>query len=119
MARKFVISEEQYNMALKEGVTINKTQVLAPGNDSSDIEKARNNAQENGLPKENFEVVAPLEKNNQSPQLSTTDKQNANVVISENKLITKKQLQENRLKALKKNSEIYTVRDFMKKLDSK
>jgi len=114
MARKFRITEEQYKMALKEGVAINKTQVLAAGNNSSDIEKARNTAQENGLPKENFEVVAPLEKNNQSPQLSTTDKQNANVVISENKLITKKQLQENRLKALKKNSEVFTLKDFAK-----
>lgn len=114
MARKFRITEEQYKMALKEGVAINKTQVLAAGNNSSDIEKARNTAQENGLPKENFEVVAPLEKNNQSPQLSTTDKQNANVVISENKLITKKQLQENRLKELKKNSEVFTLKDFAK-----
>ena len=114
MARKFRITEEQYKMALKEGVAINKTQVLAAGNNSSDIEKARNTAQENGLPKENFEVVAPLEKNNQSPQLSTTDKQNANVVINENKLITKKQLQENRLKALKKNSEVFTLKDFAK-----
>lgn len=114
MARKFRITEEQYKMALKEGVAINKTQVLAAGNNSSDIEKARNTAQGNGLPKENFEVVAPLEKNNQSPQLSTTDKQNANVVISENKLITKKQLQENRLKALKKNSEVFTLKDFAK-----
>ena len=117
MARKFRITEEQYKMALKEGVAINKTQVLAAGNNSSDIETARKTAQENGLPKENFEVVAPLEKNNQAPQLSTTDKQNANVVISENKLITKKQLQENRLKALKKNSELYTVKDFINKFN--
>lgn len=118
MGRKIRITEEQYNMALKEGVAINKTQVLAPGNNSSDIEKARNDAQENGLPKENFEVVAPLEKNNQAPQLSSTDKQNANVVINENKLITKKQLQESRLKALKKNSEVYTVKDFIKKFNN-
>lgn len=118
MGKKIRITEEQYNMALKEGVAINKTQVLAPGNNSSDIEKARNDAQENGLPKENFEVVAPLEKNNQAPQLSSTDKQNANVVINENKLITKKQLQESRLKALKKNSEVYTVKDFIKKFNN-
>lgn len=115
MGRKIRITEEQYKMALKEGVALNKTQVLAAGNNSSDIEKARKTAEENGLPKDNFDVVAPLEKNNQAPQLSTNDKQNANIVVSENKLITKKQLQKNRLKVLKENSEVYTVKDFINK----
>ena len=35
----------------------------------------------------------------------------------ENKLITKKQLQENRLKALKKNSKLYSVKDFINKFN--
>ena len=38
---------------------------------------------------------------------------------NESIFVKKSKLQESRLKALKRNSEIYTVRDFMKKLDSK
>lgn len=120
MGRKLVITEEQYRRVLKEGVAINnKTQVMASGNSSNDIEDARRNAEENGLAKDKFDVVAPLEKNNQQPQLSTTDKENANIVVSESNFITKGQLQKSRLKVLKENSDLYTVKDFMRKISSK
>lgn len=116
MGRKIRITEEQYKKFLKE--VDDKTQVMSQGNDSNSIKKASDNAVKNGLPKEKFEVVAPLvNNNNQTAQLSTNDKNNAKIVVSEGKLITKKQLQENRLKELKKNSEVYTVKDFIKKFD--
>lgn len=118
MGRKFCITEEQYNMALREGVAIEKTKVQAKSPDSSSIKQAKDNAIANGLPKDNMEVVAPI-KNNQTQlsNMSNTDKQNAEVVIqSEGRYIKKSQLKENRLKTLKQNSELYTVKDFINKI---
>lgn len=97
MGRKFCITEEQYNMALREGVTI-----AADTNNGIEkgVKDAANQAKEKGLKPTDYNVsVSGMSANN----------------ITESKFITKKQLQENRLKEMKKNSEVYTVKDFINK----
>ena len=97
MGRKFCITEEQYNMALREGVTI-----AADTNNGIEngVKDAANQAKEKGLKPTDYDIsVSGMSANS----------------ITEGKFITKKQLQENRLKEMKKNSEVYTVKDFINK----
>ena len=98
MGRKIRITEEQYNMALREGVTINADLSASKNDPKAAFDTANNQAKEQGL--------KPGQYNIQFPN------------VSESKLITKKQLQENRLKALKENSKVYTVKDFIKKFNN-
>ena len=101
MARKFVISEEQYNMALKEGVTLNADVAAAGGDVKRAVDATKQEALKNGVKMDDATISIKAAETNESV------------------FIKKSKLQESRLKALKRNSEIYTVRDFMKKLDSK
>ena len=101
MARKFVISEEQYNMALKEGVTLNADVVAAGGDVKRAVDTAKQEAMKNGVKMDDATI-----------SIKATD-------TNESVFIKKSELQESRLKALKRNSEVYTVRDFMKKLSGK
>jgi hypothetical protein len=101
MARKFVISEEQYNMALKEGVTLNADVAAAGGDVKRAVDTTKKEALKNGIKMDDATISIKAAETN------------------EGILVKKSKLQESRLKALKRNSEIYTVRDFMKKLDSK
>lgn len=101
MARKFVISEEQYNMALKEGVTLNADVAAAGGDVKRAVDTTKKEALKNGVKMDDATISIKAAETN------------------EGILVKKSKLQESRLKALKRNSEIYTVRDFMKKLDSK
>ena len=48
MARKFVISEEQYNMALKEGVTLNADVAAAGGDVKRAVDTTKQEALKNG-----------------------------------------------------------------------
>lgn len=101
MARKFVISEEQYNMALKEGVTLNADVAAAGGDVKRAVDTTKKEALKNGVKMDDATISIKAAETN------------------EGILVKKSKLQESRLKALKRNSEIYTVRDFMRKLDSK
>lgn len=101
MARKFVISEEQYNMALKEGVTLNADVAAAGGDVKRAVDTTKQEALKNGVKMDDATISIKAAETN------------------EGILVKKSKLQESRLKALKRNSEIYTVRDFMKKLDNK
>jgi hypothetical protein len=101
MARKFVISEEQYNMALKEGVTLNADVAAAGGDVKRAVDTTKKEALKNGIKMDDATISIKAAETN------------------EGILVKKSKLQESRLKALKRNSEIYTVRDFMKKLDNK
>lgn len=96
MARKLVISEEQYNMALKEGVTLNADVAAAGGDVKKAVDTAKQEGTKNGV-----------DMNNAKIQINARD-------TNESKFIKKSKLQENRLAALKRNSDVYTVRDFMK-----
>ena len=101
MARKFVISEEQYNMALKEGVTLNADVAAAGGDVKRAVDTTKKEALKNGIKMDDATISIKAAETN------------------EGILVKKSKLQESRLKALKRNSEIYTVRDFMRKLDNK
>ena len=101
MARKFVISEEQYNMALKEGVTLNADVAAAGGDVKRAVDTTKQEALKNGVKMDDATISIKAADTNESI------------------FVKKSKLQESRLKALKRNSEIYTVRDFMKKLDNK
>ena len=101
MARKFVISEEQYNMALKEGVTLNADVTAAGGDVKRAVDTAKQEALKNGVKMDDATIAIKAAETNESV------------------FIKKSELHESRLKALKRNSEVYTVRDFMKKLSGK
>lgn len=101
MARKFVISEEQYNMALKEGVTLNADVAAAGGDVKRAIDATKQEALKNGVKMDDATIAIKAAETNESV------------------FIKKSELHESRLKALKRNSEVYTVRDFMKKLSGK
>ena len=95
MARKICITEEQYKMALREGVTVNADLSAANNDPKQAFDKAKDEAEKQGLKRGEYNI-----------QFSN---------VQEGKLISKKQLQENRLKAFKENSEVYTVKDFINK----
>lgn len=97
MGRKIRITEEQYNMAIREGVTINADLDAANGDPKKAFDTAKANAEKEGLKSGEYNVEFPN--------------------VQESKLITKKQLQENRLKALKENSQVYSVKDFINKFN--
>ena len=101
MARKFVISEEQYNMALKEGVTLNADVAAAGGDVKRAVDATKQEALKNGVKMDDATLAIKAAETNESV------------------FIKKSELHESRLKALKRNSEVYTVRDFMKKLSGK
>lgn len=96
MARKIVISEKQYDMALKEGVTLNADVAAAGGDVKKAVDTAKREGQKNGV-----------NMNDATIEIKAND-------TNEGFLIKKSKLQENRLKALKKNSDVYSVRDFIK-----
>ena len=96
MARKFVISEEQYNMALKEGVTLNADVAAAGGDVKRAVDATKQEALKNGVKMDDATIAIKAAETNESV------------------FIKKSELHESRLKALKRNSEVYTVRDFMK-----
>ena len=96
MARKICITEKQDNMALKEGVTIAAD---TKNGIENGVKDAAYQAKQKGLKPDDFSV--------------SVDGASADG-ISEGRLISKKDLQKSRLRALKENSEVYTVRDFMK-----
>lgn len=101
MARKFVISKEQYNMALKEGVTLNADVAAAGGDVKRAVDTTKQEALKNGVKMDDATIAIKAAETNESV------------------FIKKSELHESRLKALKRNSEVYTVRDFMKKLSGK
>lgn len=94
MGKKIVITEEQYNKFIKEGVTLNADVAAAGGDVKRAISDTKKEAQKNGLNMED-----------------TTIQINANET-NEGRIIKKSELQKNRLKVLKENSQLYTVKDF-------
>lgn len=101
MGKKFVISEEQYKKALAEGITLNADVAAAGGDVKRAVDNTKREAQKNGVKMDDATI-----------ELKASD-------TNEGRLITTAQLRENRLKILKKNSEVYTVREFMEKINKK
>lgn len=98
MGRNLKISEDQYKKALSEGITLNADVDACNGDVKQAIDKTKQNAKNNGVDLSSANIQVPAQTQN------------------EGKVITKKQLMENRLKVLKENSKLYSLTDFMNNL---
>lgn len=107
MAKTFKITEEQYRMAMNEGVTLDvsqrpgETQSVAAKRTLDDAQKAGMNTQKTG---------ATLKVN----PTKTTDVMQTTTTTMESRVVKKDKLDEGRLNELKKNSKVYSIADFMK-----
>lgn len=106
MARTFKITEEQYRMAMNEGVTLDVAQ--RPGETQSTAAKRTiEDAQKSGL---NVQKTGATLKVN--PMKSTGITQTT-TTTTESKVVKKDKLGESKLNELKRNSKLYSVSDFM------
>lgn len=96
MTKKIKISKQQYEQALSEGVTLSANVDAYNGDVKQAVEKTKQNAKENGVDLSDAVIQLPAS--------------------NENRIITKKELQENRLKVLKENSKLFSVKDFINKI---
>ena len=96
MAKKFKITEEQYNMLMNEELHLKADPTTTGGNVNAAVQKTKQEAQKNNVNLDNATIEIPA--------------------TSESKIITVKELRENRLKVLKENSQYFTLNDFIKKL---
>lgn len=102
MGRKIIISEEQYKKMVDETVNIEADPAKTGGDIKRAYDIAQKEAQRSGITDlKKVKIQFPAEGTN------------------ENRVITKSQLQKNRLKVLKENSQIYSVKDFMSKMKNK
>jgi hypothetical protein len=94
--KTFVLSEEQYNAMVKEGLLTDtqngqpQVTVQSTGNPVQDATTAVNTAKNAGI---------------SSAQITG---------LKEGRIITKRELKENRLKKLRENSELISVKDLFK-----
>lgn len=95
MPKKITITEEQYNL-VKEAIEVNADLGAANGDIAQAVKTAYQEAERQGL--KDYTVSVPAKNAENS-----------------SRLITKKDLIENRLKKLKANSLLFTVNDFIKK----
>lgn len=97
MARKIKISKKQYEQALSEGITLTADVDACNGDVKQAVDNAKQNAKKNGVNLSDATISVPADTN-------------------EGRIITKKELQENRLKVLKANSKLFSVKDFVNKI---
>lgn len=97
--RKFKITEEQRQYAIKEGLTLNADVDAAGGDVRKAVETTKQQAQKSGVDPKKATIQIPPS--------------------NESRIITKKQMMENRLKKFKSNSDYFTVNEFMKRLGKK
>ena len=109
MARKFKITEEQYNQMLAEGVAI---QGATDSTGKADVQKTAQSMSASGIDPNKVNV----QFSGKSMTNGGDDSSATNPSITEHRLITKKELQENRLRYLKENSEVMSVNKFLKSL---
>ena len=131
MSRKICITENQYKMIIKEGILPDsqKIEVNAPvekydNNPEEALKDTQNRIKQAGGDLKKFNVSVDGNKLGSNQKLkntkivsndtTNTSETTQNSELSEGMLLSKKKLQENRLKALKKNSELYTLKDFIK-----
>lgn len=109
MAKKFKITEAQYNQILSEGVAI---QGATDSTGKADVAKTAQSMSASGIdPKKvNVEFSGEAMTSGGDTNGSST------TTVTEHRLITKKELQANRLRYLKENSEVLSFNNFMKNL---
>lgn len=106
MAKKFKITEAQRDALLAEGVTIQGETDSVGKADTNKTAQAISNS---GIDPKKVDVKF----NGTAMNGGNSDGQ---VSMREHRIITKKQLQANRLRYLKENSEVLSLNNFMKKL---
>ena len=107
MAKKFKITEVQMDALLAEGVAVNLPLTANKEIDKKEVNNINNKFGGDGV---------TLTTNSKSLTDAGSDSTTTIATESKHRLITKKQLQANRLKYLKENSEILSLNNFMKKL---
>lgn len=108
MTKKIRISEAQYKQILKEGVALT-IQGETDSTGKADTAKTAQVINNSGVDPKKTKV----QFNGQ--EMSGGDSTTA-TVMEESRLITKKELQTNRLRYLKENSEVLSLNNFMKRL---
>ena len=106
MAKKFKITEAQRDALLAEGVTSQGERDSVGKADTNKTAQAISNS---GIDPKKVNVEF-------SGTAMTGGNPNGQTSMREHRIITKKQLQANRLRYLKENSEILSLNNFMKKL---
>jgi hypothetical protein len=113
MARLFKLTEEQYKTALKEGLIDNGSNTTETGKTKLTVPVEKTNTKP--IERSYADAVNTVKANNLKPK-------DVNFVIddktkNESYIISKKELSENRQKALKRNSTTYTVSDFLNQIN--
>ena len=106
MAKKFKITEAQRDALLAEGVTI---QGETDSVGKADTNKTAQSISNSGIDPKKVNVEF-------SGTAMTGGNSDGQTSMREHRIITKKQLQANRLRYLKENSEVLLLNNFMKKL---
>ena len=91
----FRITEEQYNAALKENITLTADVAAAGGDVNRAVQTAKDNAKKAGVDLKQAKIEMPA--------------------VSESILLTKQELDTHKLRKLKESSEVFSVKDFFKK----
>lgn len=102
MARKYRITEEQYNQALAEGLTLNADPSSTGGDVNKAIQDTQQNAQKQGVDLSKTTISIPGNTGTGA--------------ASESRILSVKQIREAKLRRLKEGSKVYTARDFIKML---
>lgn len=97
--KKIKITEEQRQYALKEGITLNADVDAAGGDVKKAVDTTKQQAQKSGVDVKKVTIQIPPS--------------------NESRIITKKQMMENRLRKFKQNSDYYQVNEFVKRLVGK
>lgn len=108
MARKIKLTEEQYQQMLSE-VTIQGVTT----NGKADTNATATAIQQSGANPNNVNVSFKGTEMTGSGSGSTSTSQQA---TNEHRIVTKKELQANRLRYLKEHSEVYSLNNFLSKL---
>lgn len=98
MARKIVITEEQYNMLMQEDVSLKADVAAANGDVNKAIQTTKQEAQKNGVNMDKATIEVPASQ------------------VGESRVVSIKELRENRLRLLRENSQYLTLNDFFKSL---
>lgn len=106
MAKKFKITEAQRDALLAEGVTIQGETDSVGKADTNKTAQAISNS---GINPKKVDVKF-------NGTAMTGGNSDGQASMREHRIITKKQLQANRLRYLKENSEVLSLNNFMKKL---
>lgn len=100
MGRRIKITEEQYKMAVNEGIKLQADPSTTGGDEVKAIDNTRKQALAAGVKLQNATIELPAKKKG----------------FGESKIINRDSVTENHLHELKKNSKVYSIDDFIKKV---